>query len=122
MAMDPGSTGQTEGDSSTQLRRQTAGADLITVCRAILAPGSGPYLGALGFSAAEIEHAPEIASLLLAQESMLSLVYSAVGVGRLIGGMSDALTEPGQFLALNALLDVAERYSVGHHARLQQYR
>jgi hypothetical protein len=122
MTMDGGAAGRPDGKASTSRRRRTAGGDLIMVCGAALAPGSGGYLAELGLGQAEIEHAPAVARRVLAQEATLSLVYSAVGVGRLIGAIADALDEPAQVQALDALLDVAELYVPDHDARLEQYR
>jgi hypothetical protein len=121
MMLDAGSTGRAGSGSSVWRRHSTHGADIVTVCRAILAPGSGRYLGELGFRAAEVEHAPGIANQLLAHESVLSLTYSTVSVGRLIGGIADAFTDAAQFQALDALLDVAGQYALDHDASLHEY-
>jgi hypothetical protein len=77
-------------------------------------PVAGSTSEPLGLTSADVEHAAAIASRLLVHESVLNVVDSAVGLGRLIGDIADAQNEPGQFLALDALLDLAER---GRHCR-----
>src|SRR5690242_130288 len=91
-----------------------SGAAVVTVCRAVAAHDGRPYLGELGFREAEAEHAPTMARLLLTQEDTLSLVRSAIGVGRLVGGIAERLTDPAQFQTLDALLETADRYVADH--------
>jgi len=96
-----------------------AGADLVTVCRAVLAPGSNAYIAELGVSPKEIETLPLVARMLMSHEDALVVALSNVDLARFIGPFAKRLTEPDQYRALDALLSVADNYAMDHAATSQ---
>src|SRR5215471_12885101 len=106
-------------DERAESHQLMAGADLVTVCRAVLAPGSNAYIAELGVSPKEIETLPLVARMLMSHEDALVVALSNVDLARFIGPFAKRLTEPDQYRALDALLSVADNYAMDHAATSQ---
>src|SRR5438445_266575 len=66
-----------------------------------------------------LDQIPPMASMLMRYENVLAMTHSYVDLGRFVGRFAVKLTEPGQFRALDTLLDLAQRYATDHQDRLQ---
>lgn len=98
-----------------------AGADLVTACQAILAPGGTNFLPEVGISPAVAVELPAVARKLVAEARPLMLVQTRVESSPPVLIVARQLITPLQHRALDVLLDIAAQYIANHEQNLEQF-